>query len=146
SGVSPALGPEAAKATLDAARAAVALGIKVSFDGNFRPKLWERWGGDAQAILRDLFDCAHIVFADYRDIGVVRGGQLPQADTQARVEAAAAMACAAFPRLQYMACTQRTAHSVDRHALGAMLLGREGTRAVAPEEELPGIVDRIGGG
>ena len=48
SGVSPALGPEAAQATLDAARAAVALGIKVSFDGNFRPKLWERWDGDAK--------------------------------------------------------------------------------------------------
>jgi 2-dehydro-3-deoxygluconokinase len=146
SGVSPALGPEAAQATLDAARAAVAMGIKVSFDGNFRPKLWERWGGDATAILRDLFDCAHIVFADYRDIGVVLGGQFAQADAQARVDAAAAMAFAAFPRLQYMACTQRTAHSVDRHSLGAMLLGRDGTRAIAPEETLTGIVDRIGGG
>ena len=146
SGVSPALGPQAAQATLDAARAACALGIKVSFDGNFRPKLWERWGGDAQAILRDLFDCAHIVFADYRDIGVVLGGEFPQADAQARVDAAAAMAFAAFPRLQYLACTQRTAHSVGHHSLGAMLLGRDGIRAVAPAEELTDIIDRIGGG
>ncbi len=146
SGVSPALGPDAAQAALDAARAACALGIKVSFDGNFRPKLWERWGGDAKAILRDLFDCAHIVFADYRDIGVVLGGEFTQTDAQARVDAAAAMAFAAFPRLQYMACTQRTAHSVAHHSLGAMLLGREGTRAVAPAEQLTDIVDRIGGG
>lgn len=146
SGVSPALGPEAAQATLDAARAACALGIKVSFDGNFRPKLWERWGGDAKAILRDLFDCAHIVFADYRDIGVVLGGEFAQADAQARVDAAAAMAFAAFPRLQYMVCTQRTAHSVGHHSLGAMLLGRDGLRAVAPSEELTDIIDRIGGG
>jgi len=146
SGVSPALGAEAAQATLAAARAANAAGIKVSFDGNFRPKLWERWGGDARAILRDLFDCAHIVFADHRDIGVVLGGGFPQADAQARVDAAAAMAFAAFPRLQYMACTQRTAHSVGHHSLGAMLLGRDGTRAVAPAEELTDIVDRIGGG
>ena len=146
SGVSPALGAEAAQATLNAARAACALGIKVSFDGNFRPKLWERWGGDAQAILRDLFDCAHIVFADYRDIGVVLGGEFPQADAQARVDAAAAMAFAAFPRLQYLACTQRTAHSVGHHSLGAMLLGRDGIRAVAPAEELTDIIDRIGGG
>ena len=122
------------------------MGIKVSFDGNFRPKLWERWGGDARAILRDLFDCAHIVFADYRDIGVVLGGEFPKAGAQARVDAAAAMAFAAFPRLQYMACTQREAHSVGHHSLGAMLLGRDGLRAVAPDEELTGIVDRIGGG
>ncbi|WP_305804774.1 sugar kinase [Stenotrophomonas sp. YIM B06876] len=146
SGVNPALGPEAAQATLAAARAAVAMGIKVSFDGNFRPKLWERWGGDAKAILRDLFDCAYIVFADYRDIGVVLGGQFPQADAQARVDAAAALAFAAFPRLHYMACTQRTAHNVGHHSLGAMLLGRDGIRALAPAEELTGIVDRIGGG
>lgn len=146
SGVSPALGMEAAQATLDAARAANERGIKVSFDGNFRPKLWERWGGDAKAILRDLFDCAHIVFADYRDIGVVLGGEFNQAEPQARVDAAAAMAFAAFPRLQYMACTQRTAHSVGHHSLGAMLLGRDGTRALAPAEELTDIVDRIGGG
>ena len=110
SGVSPALNPAMAQATLAAARAACARGVKVSFDGNFRPSLWARWQGDAPGILRELF------------------------------------ACAAFPRLQWMACTQRTPHSVDNHALGAMLIGRDGTRAVAPTREMIGIVDRIGGG
>jgi 2-dehydro-3-deoxygluconokinase len=146
SGISPALGPQVAQATLAAARAACGMGIKVSFDGNFRPRLWERWGGDAQAILRELFACAHIVFADHRDIAVVLRGEFAQGDAQARVDAAAAMAFAAFPQLQYMACTQRTAHSASRHSLGAMLLGRDGTRALAPVRELDGIVDRIGGG
>jgi 2-dehydro-3-deoxygluconokinase len=146
SGISPALGPQAAQATLAAARAACDMGIKVSFDGNFRPRLWQRWGGDAQAILRELFACAHIAFADHRDIGVVLGGEFAHGDAQARVDAAAAMAFAAFPRLQYMACTQRTAHNASRHSLGAMLLGRDGTRALAPVRELDGIVDRIGGG
>src|SRR5690606_22902876 len=94
SGISPALGPQAAQATLAAARAACAMGIKLSFDGNFRPRLWQRWGGDAAAILRDLFACAHIVFADHRDIGVVLGGDFSQGDAQARVDAAAAMAFA----------------------------------------------------
>jgi 2-dehydro-3-deoxygluconokinase len=145
-GVRPALGPQAAQTTLAAARAACEMGIKVSFDGNFRPRLWERWGGDARTILCELFACAHIVFADHRDIGVVLGGEFAQADVQARVDAAAVMAFSAFPRLQYMACTQRTAHSVNRHSLGAMLLGRDGTRALAPSRELAEIVDRIGTG
>lgn len=146
SGVSPALNPPMAQATLAAARAACARGVKVSFDGNFRPSLWARWQGDAPGILRELFACADLVFADYRDIGVVLGGAFEQADVRERVDAAAAQAFAAFPRLQWMACTQRTPHSVDNHALGAMLIGRDGTRAVAPTREMIGIVDRIGGG
>ena len=146
SGVSPALNPAMAQATLAAARAACARGVKVSFDGNFRPSLWARWQGDAPGILRELFACAELVFADYRDIGVVLGGDFKQGDVRERVDAAAAQAFAAFPRLLWMACTQRTPHSVDNHALGAMLVGRDGTRAVAPTREMLGIVDRIGGG
>lgn len=146
SGVSPALGANVAQATLAAARAARAQGVRVSFDGNFRPKLWQRWGGDAQSILHELFAQADIVFADYRDIEVVLGLPFAQDDVVDRVEAAAAAAFGAFPRLQWMACTQRKALSVDHHALGALLLGRDGTRAQAPVRQLQGIVDRIGGG
>lgn len=146
SGVSPALNPAMAEATLVAARAACERGVRVSFDGNFRPSLWARWQGDAPAILRDLFACADVLFADHRDIGVVLGGEFAQPQLGERVDAAAAQAFAAFPRLQWMACTQRTPHSVDNHALGAMLLGRDGTRALAPTREMIGIVDRIGGG
>lgn len=146
SGVSPALGERAARATLAAARTARELGIKVSFDGNYRPKLWHRWGGDAAVILHELFDCADLLFADYRDLAVVLGGDYPQATVPARVEAAAAAAFDAFPHLSWMACTQRHAHNVDHHSLGAMLLSRNGDPAVAPARELAPIVDRIGGG
>ncbi|NIK03293.1 sugar kinase [Xanthomonas cannabis] len=146
SGVSPALGADVAQATLAAARAARAAGVKVSFDGNYRPKLWQRWQGDARGILHQLFECADVVFADYRDIGVVLGGEFPQDTLEARVEAAAQQAFAAFPQLQLMACTQRVAHNVDHHSLGAMLVPREGAVARAPSEELTPIIDRIGGG
>ncbi|MCC4608210.1 sugar kinase [Xanthomonas campestris] len=146
SGVSPALGADVAQATLAAARAARAAGVKVSFDGNYRPKLWQRWQGDARGILHQLFDCADVVFADYRDIGVVLGGEFAQDTLEARVEAAAQQAFAAFPQLQLMACTQRVAHNVDHHSLGAMLVPREGAVARAPSEELTPIIDRIGGG
>jgi 2-dehydro-3-deoxygluconokinase len=146
SGVSPALGANVAEAALAAARSARALGVRVSFDGNYRPKLWQRWGGDASAILRELFACADLVFADHRDIGVVLGGRFEQAEVRDRVRAAAAQAFEAFPQLQLMACTQRSPHSVDHHALGALLLRRDGQVAEAAEEQLVGIVDRIGGG
>ena len=146
SGVSPALGPHVAAATLAAARAARQAGVRVSFDGNFRPRLWQRWGGDAQAVLRELFAQADIVFADYRDMEVVLGTRFTQPDLMERIDAAAAAAFGAFPQLQWMACTQRQVLSVDHHVLGAVLLGCDGTRAQAPLRHLQGIVDRIGGG
>ncbi|KAG0922903.1 hypothetical protein G6F32_014473 [Rhizopus arrhizus] len=146
SGVRPALGPEVAAATLAAACAARQAGVRVSFDGNFRPRLWQRWGGDAQAVLRELFAQADIVFADYRDMEVVLGTRFSQPEVMERIDAAATAEISAFPQLQWMACTQRQVLSVDHHARGALRLGRDGTRAHAPPRHLQGIVDRIGGG
>ena len=146
SGVTPALGARTAAAALAAARGARAAGVKVSFDGNFRPRLWEAWNGDAKAILSELMAEADLLFADYRDMSVVLGGRFPQADPQERVEAAAAAAFAAFPHLEWMACTLREAHNVDQHSLSGVLVGRDSGTALAPREDVGPIVDRIGGG
>lgn len=146
SGVSPALGVNVAECVLVAVRAARRAGVRVTFDGNYRPSLWQQWGGNAAAILRELFAEADIVFADHRDIELVLGLCFAQDTSIARTEAAAAAAFAAFPQLQYLACTHRELVSADHHVLGALLLGRDGTRAQAPSRPLPGIVDRIGGG
>lgn len=145
SGVSPALGAATAQATIDAARAARRMGVKVSFDGNFRGKLWQAWDGDAAGILRQIFAEADLVFADHRDIAVVLGERVSSEGEQAVAEAAT-RAFAAFPNLRWMACTLRTQHSVDRHTLSAVMVERDGTRRRAPDYALEGIVDRIGTG
>ncbi len=146
SGVSPALGPEAAEAAVAAAAAAHGLGLQVSFDGNFRPRLWQRWHGDAPGILRRILRHAHVLFADHRDIAVVLGRDFAQADPRERVQAAAEAAFAAFPSLHTLACTHRHAHNVDHHTLSAQLCRRDAASVFAPPMELAGIVDRIGGG
>ena len=64
SGVTPALGESTAQATLAAARAARRRGVMVSFDGNFRRKLWQAWDGDAAMLLRQIFaECTRAVKA-----------------------------------------------------------------------------------
>ena len=148
SGVTPALGAETAQAATDAVRAAVASGVRVSFDGNFRPKLWALWDGDPATILRPLLDGADIAFADHRDIDVVLGAQPGDAtDTHdQRFARAARRAFDAFPRLQRIACTTRAQASVDHHSLGARMATRNGELHRIEARELPGIVDRIGGG
>lgn len=146
SGVTPALGPESARAAAEAMAAARTRGLKVSFDGNFRPRLWEAWAGDAPGILRGLMAEADLLFADHRDIAVVLGRRFEQADPVARFRAAAEAAFDAFPGLARMCATHRQQHSVDHHALGAWMATREGGfHAAAPHELVP-IVDRIGTG
>lgn len=148
SGVTPALGQRAADAAIAAARGARAAGAMVSFDGNFRAKLWAAWDGDPGRILHALLSEADIAFVDHRDIAVVLGEDPGAADAPAevRIRAAAARAFAAFPHLQRIAATLRTQHSVDHQDLGAMLATRAGGLHRAPDCTLTAIVDRIGAG
>ncbi len=146
SGVTPALGEKSAGLALDAARAASALGVPVSFDGNFRGKLWERWGGDAPRLLHELMAHADLLFADHRDMAVVLGGSFDEPDALSRFAAAAQAAFAAFPKLRWFTTTHRQQRSVDHHLMSASLAERGGGLWRTPEIELGGIVDRIGGG
>ena len=68
SGVTPALGARAAEAAIRAAEGAVRLGVPVSFDGNYRAKLWAAWEGDGPAILRRLMAAADL--PDVHDLRV----------------------------------------------------------------------------
>lgn len=146
SGVTPALGQQAADGTLAAVRAARAAGVKVSFDGNFRPKLWEAWSGDAPGILRALMAEADVMFASHRDLQVVLGLEFPQTTPQERFAAGAAAAFQAFPHLRQMAATVRAQRSVDHHALSAITALRDGALHTTPAYEVSPIVDRIGTG
>lgn len=149
SGVTPAVGPNAAEAALAAVRAARRAGVMVSFDGNFRPKLWATWNDAPAPLLHGLLAEADTAFIDHRDVDLILGADAAETAPPAsadRTLQAAARAFAAFPHLQRIACTQRTVHSVERHALGAVLIRRDGTAHRIESLPVDGIVDRIGGG
>jgi 2-dehydro-3-deoxygluconokinase len=161
SGITPALGARSAEATLRAARAARELGVSVSFDCNYRAKLWETWRGDPAKILREIVDQSDLVFADDRALALVLGSAATvgvasattaagESSAQSNASAekfknAAEQAFSAFPRLQRVATTVRVEHNVDRHDLSALLASRQSfcsTRTFSLET----IVDRIGTG
>lgn len=146
SGVTPALSQACADAAVAAAEAAVAAGVQVSFDGNFRAKLWHAWESDPPAVLRRLMSSATLLFADHRDMGVVLGVECDADAIEDKVVQAARHAFAAFPHARYLACTQRRQHDVDHHELSAMLVERDGTVHATPRHALNNVVDRIGGG
>jgi len=146
SGVTPALGATAAQAAIRAARAGREASVLVSFDGNFRSKLWQAWNGDAAAILREIVANADLVFADHRDVTVILGIDFPQATASERNRAAAAALFAAFPQVQRLVTTLRTTHSVDHHELSAMSIARDGRVQLAPTYPLTGTLHPIGPG
>jgi 2-dehydro-3-deoxygluconokinase len=139
SGVTPALNKSSADAALNAMRAARAGGVKVSFDANFRAKLWEARGDDPRPTLDGLFAQADLLFADARDIGLVTGQRATNGAEAARI------AFERYPNLQRIAATERKVQSADAHDLSGVTYTRSGaTRTSA--HAVTGIVDRIGGG
>ena len=145
SGITPALGPAAAAAALRAVRAARAHGCWVSFDCNYRAKLWQRWQGDARAILREIVAEADLLFAEERDIALMLGREFHALPAHERFQASAAEALATFPLLSRVATTVRSQRSVDDHDLAARLMSRSGlitTRTYS----IGRIIDRIGSG
>lgn len=145
SGVTPALNRKTADAAIAAARAARERRVAVSFDGNYRSKLWESWRDQAPAILRQFFEQADIVFGDDRDIGLVLGQRFEQATAKERRAYAAAAAFQAFPKLMRIASTTRVQRSVDAQDYGAVMFTRGGAHEL-PAIPLSGIIDRVGTG
>lgn len=139
SGVTPAIGPNAAAAAIRAVNAATEAGVTVSFDGNYRALLWEAWTGDGPAILREILSAATYAFINERDIALILRSRFEDRAT------AFAAAFDAFPKLQAIAATTRQQASVDDQALAGELVTREG-RWASPVHDLPGVIDRIGGG
>lgn len=139
SGVTPAVSAAASTLALQAMRAARAAGVKVSFDANFRAKLWEFRSEEPRAVLEPFFAEADLLFAEARDIALVTGA------STANAEDAVKTAFARFPNAQRIASIGRKIVNADHHELGAMTATRAGLVRAAPRA-ITGIVDRIGGG
>lgn len=145
SGITPAVSASAAESALRAARVARTLGVAVSFDCNYRAKLWERWHGSARTLLGDLVSQANLLFAEQRDIALILARDYGNLTQERGFQAAAADAFAAFPNLERIATTVRLERSVDDHDLSAVMSSRSGlwtTRRYG----LGRILDRIGSG
>lgn len=145
SGITPALGTGPDKALSDAIMTARDAGVKVAFDSNFRPALWQGREAEAAARLRELAGLSDVVFAGRRAIGLMLGRTFnhPDGDT-AFAEATEAMFDAA-QNIRHIAATRRSIISSDHHQLTALLAARDGVSR-SRTVDLHQIVDRVGTG
>lgn len=143
-GITPALGPKGVALARAAHDAAIAAGVPICFDGNWRGQLWSQWDSDPRAVLSSLVADATILIGNHRDISLLLGKTFSGDGPDRRREAAEA-AFAAFPNLRFIASTARHVMTADHHRLSARVDTRE---AAFQTEELgiTGIVERIGTG
>jgi len=139
SGVTAALGENCVTAALTAMKTARKLGVKVSFDCNYRPKLWAEWSADAPAYITQLMQQADLIFGGYRDIELVSGHRFNDE------RAAADHAFATFPHLQRLVCTRREQVNVDHNRLTGLMYTRDQSLET-DTHNIERIIDRIGGG
>lgn len=145
SGINLALGEATARAALAAVHAARDAGVSVSFDCNYRSKLWGARAAQAPGLLREIVSQAELLFGNDRDVALMLDAEFPHAEAGDRFRAAADAAFAAWPRLRRLAATGRQHRNVDDQDLFGLMATRERLLTTATHT-LASVVDRIGGG
>ncbi len=145
SGITAALGDQPLASLRAAARAARAAGVRIAFDTNFRPALWQGREAEASAILCELACTADLVFAGRRAVAMMTGGDYSGDSPVNGFSDAARNMFALAPHLRHVASTRREVFSSDRQILTGFLASRDALSVSAPVT-LENIVDRVGTG
>lgn len=150
-GLFAALSPTSADLILEAMQAAKAAGLTVSFDLNYRQKLWGRLGGEDRArdVLGRIVEHVDVLVGNEEDLQKGLGVQGPDVAASSKLDPSGYYQVIdrvrkAYPGLRAIATTLREVHSTNRHgwrAVGWI----DGETHATPTLELD-VYDRVGGG
>jgi 2-dehydro-3-deoxygluconokinase len=150
-GIFAALSETTAELIVEGMEAARSSGAVVSFDLNYRPKLWAPVGGPARAqkVLRHVVSKVDALFGNEEDLQKGLGIAGPEVAPRSTLDSAAFFqmierVVGQFPQIKLVATTLREVHSTNRHDWAAVLW-LDGKRLVSPTCQLD-VYDRIGGG
>jgi 2-dehydro-3-deoxygluconokinase len=148
-GITPALSPNAAQATLDGAKAAKERGLLVSCDLNYRKKLWSR--EEAGRVMGQLLPLMDLCIANEEDAETVFGIRAGASSVQSgqieheRYADVARQLTDRFGLPGGVAITLRESHSASHNGWSGMLY-RGGQPYFSRRYDIAHIVDRVGGG
>lgn len=152
-GIFAALSETTPELIVEAMRAARAAGAVVSFDLNYRAKLWSAAGPDgpgrAAAVLGRIAEQADVILGNEEDLQMGLGLAGPAIGGKSKLDPAAFLATIEevvrrYPNIKAVATTLREVKSTNRHGWSAVLW-LDGKSYVAPTCELD-VYDRVGGG
>lgn len=159
-GIFAALSPSTSKLVIEAMQAAKKAGAVISFDLNYRAKLWaiaaaEQGLSPAQAseeaakTLREIVSYVDVLVGNEEDLQKGLGLKGQDVESKSKLDPSAFFAMIEsvvkdFPNIKAVATTLREVHSTNRHSWSAVLW-QDGNRYQAPTCELD-VYDRVGGG
>src|SRR5438045_4160484 len=150
-GIFAALSPTTAEVIIEAMEAAKAAGAVVSFDLNYRAKLWSISGGEerAVAVLDRIVKNVDVLVGNEEDLQKGLGIPGPEVAAKSKLDPGAFFGMIdrvieKHPQIKIVATTLREVHSTNRHNWGAVAW-INGKTHVAPTCDLH-VLDRVGGG
>jgi 2-dehydro-3-deoxygluconokinase len=150
-GIFAALSDTTAELIIEAMQAARQHGAVVSFDLNYREKLWSASGGldRAAAVLGRIVEHVDVLVGNEEDLQKGLGIPGPEVASQSKLDPSAFIGMIdrvveRYPRIRIVATTMREVHSTNRHTWGAVAW-MNGQTLVPPTCELD-VYDRVGGG
>src|SRR5436853_7264844 len=121
-GIFAALSPTTAELIIEAMQAAKAAGAVVSFDLNYRAKLWNISGGHdrAVAVLDRIVKNVDVLVGNEEDLQLGLGIPGPEVAAKSKLDPSAFVGMigkvtAKFPQIKIVATTLREVHSTNRH-------------------------------
>jgi 2-dehydro-3-deoxygluconokinase len=150
-GIFAALSPSTPEVILEGMRAAKAAGAVISFDLNYRAKLWNISGGHerAVAVLDRIVRNVDVLVGNEEDLQMGLGIPGPELAAKSKLDPSAFLGMidqvlGKHPQLKILATTLREVHSTNRHSWSAVAW-INGRSFIAPTCELD-VYDRVGGG
>ncbi len=150
-GIFAALSPTTAELTIEGMKAAKAAGAIVSFDLNYREKLWNVHGGHQRAleVIGRIVKNVDVLVGNEEDLQKGLGIPGPEVAATSKLDPSTFFGMidnvvVHHPQIKVVATTLREVHSTNRHSWGAVAW-MNGKTFVSPTVELD-VLDRVGGG
>ena len=150
-GIFAALSATTGELIVEAMQAAKSAGAIVSFDLNFREKLWKVFGGQDRAleVVHRIVQYVDVLVGNEEDLQQGLGMKGPDVAAKSKLDPSAFLGMIdqvtkKHPQVKILATTLRDVHSANRHSWGAVAW-IDGKSYVSPTAELD-VYDRVGGG
>jgi 2-dehydro-3-deoxygluconokinase len=150
-GIFAALSATTGELIIEAMKAARAAGSIVSFDLNYRPKLWNIWGGSEHSvsILSRIVENVDVLVGNEEDLQMGLAILGPEVVSKSKLDPSTFCKMieevrTRYPNIWIVATTLREVHSTNRHSWAAVA-SINGETYLSPTCELD-IFDRVGGG
>jgi len=150
-GIFAALSETTPEVIIEGMQAAKAAGAVVSFDLNFRAKLWNVFGGESRAVatLNKIVKNVDVLVGNEEDLQKGLGISGPEVAAKSKLDPSAFFGMIEkvlkqHPQIKVVATTLREVHSTNHHNWSAVAW-INGKNYVAPTCELV-VLDRVGGG